>query len=430
MASTTKIVELSLLIAKETAKVDGFLSRKGLAAPSFDEDAPQSIPIPDESADIKEARLAVIEACSELKDLMTGPKELLRFKWTDYVSVKAILRFRLDKSFPVGQSTSFEAMSKFSGLNVMNVRRIVRHAIINHHFFKEDTPGVITHSALTAILADNELARNSLVVELDEFWPAAVRVADAMEKWPNSEEPNETGFSLANNSSKSMFDIFAEEPFRGERFGRYFSQDKTADGLLDNYPWAEKATMVDVGGSHGSVAISIAERFPHMKCYVQDLRDTVAEGASRLPTELQDQVTFMEQYVGDLNLTGTKLTTISDFFTEQPVIADVYYFKSIFHNWADKYSVKILQNLVPALKKGARIIIHERILPGLESLTTVDARRAINLDVGMLQLLNAQQREMHEWPKVFSRAHPGFRYLGAHQPPDAVRWIIEAEWQG
>lgn len=67
----------------------------------------------------------------------------------------------------------------------------------------------------------------------------------------------------------------------------------------------------------------------------------------------------------------------SDFFTPQTVSADIYHFKSIFHNWADKYSIKILQNLIPALRKGAKIVIHERILPGLESLTTVDARRAM-----------------------------------------------------
>jgi hypothetical protein len=90
--------------------------------------------------------------------------------------VKAILRFKLDKSFPVGEPTSFDVMSQFSGLSVMNVRRIVRHAIISHRFFQENTPGVITHSALTAILATDELMRNSLVVELDEFWPVGFKV--------------------------------------------------------------------------------------------------------------------------------------------------------------------------------------------------------------------------------------------------------------
>jgi hypothetical protein len=95
-----------------------------------------------------------------------------------------------------------------------------------------------------------------------------------------------------------MYDIFADNPDRGDRFGRFFSKPDPivrADSLLDNYPWSEKATMVDVGGSHGSVAISIAERFANMSCVVQDLPDTVAEGEARLPANLRDRVTFMAQ---------------------------------------------------------------------------------------------------------------------------------------
>ncbi|KAI3323802.1 hypothetical protein HD806DRAFT_534920 [Xylariaceae sp. AK1471] len=57
----------------------------------------------------------------------------------------------------------------------------------------------------------------SLVVELDEFWPAGVKMADAMETWPNSDENNGTGFSLANNTNKSMFDFFADHHDRGEQ---------------------------------------------------------------------------------------------------------------------------------------------------------------------------------------------------------------------
>lgn len=93
-----------------------------------------------------------------------------------------------------------------------------------------------------------------------------------------------------------MFDIFAEDPERAGRFGMYFSRDKESpNALLDNYPWASKETIVDVGGSHGSVAINLAERFPHIKCVVQDLPDTVTEGVSRLPPGLKDRITFMAQ---------------------------------------------------------------------------------------------------------------------------------------
>lgn len=66
-------------------------------------------------------------------------------------------------------------MSEFSGLDVKNVRRIVRHAIINHRFFHEKALGEITHSALTAVLVNDPVARNRLVVGLEEFWPAGVK---------------------------------------------------------------------------------------------------------------------------------------------------------------------------------------------------------------------------------------------------------------
>lgn len=55
--------------------------------------------------------------------------------------------------------------------------------------------------------------------------------------------------------------------------------------------------------------------------------------------------------------------TTHDFFTPQSVSADLYYFRWVFHNWSDAYVVKILQNLVPALKPGARILLNDGVLP-------------------------------------------------------------------
>lgn len=58
----------------------------------------------------------------------------------------------------------------------MNVKRIVRHAILIHRFFQEKTPGIITHSAPSAVIARDELARNALIVQLEEFVPAGFKV--------------------------------------------------------------------------------------------------------------------------------------------------------------------------------------------------------------------------------------------------------------
>jgi hypothetical protein len=93
-----------------------------------------------------------------------------------------------------------------------------------------------------------------------------------------------------------MFDIFAQDPVRGARFGMLFSRaDEPSTMLLDNYPWNDAQTFVDVGGSHGSIAIALAHHFPHIKCVVQDLPLTIAEGLSRLSTDLKDKVIFMAQ---------------------------------------------------------------------------------------------------------------------------------------
>ncbi|KAF1841298.1 S-adenosyl-L-methionine-dependent methyltransferase [Cucurbitaria berberidis CBS 394.84] len=415
MASQKRIVKLSSIIASNTTTLNNFLVENNLPEPSFEADALWALPIPDDNVDVKAARIAIIDSCIELQALVTGPKELLRYDAVAYVSVRIILRLKLDKSFLVGASTSFEAMAKVSGLSVMNVRRVVRHAILCHRFFQEKKPGVITHSALTAVLAGDALTRNALIVQLQEFAPAGTKAADALENWPNSEENNETGFSLANNSTKSMYDIFALDPGRGSRFGTLFSRpDEPFHMLLDNYPWHDVETFVDVGGSHGSIAVALAERFPHIKCVVQDLPDTVVEGASRLAPALKDRVEFMAH----------------DFFTAQAATADVYYFRSIFHNWSDKYCIKILQALIPALKHGARIIIHERMLPPHDALASADAKPVIKMDILMLQLLNAQQREAEEWLELFRRADSRYRYIGAKQPKGGVRWIIEARWDG
>jgi hypothetical protein len=48
----------------------------------------------------------------------------------------------------------------------------------------------------------------------------------------------------------------------------------------------------------------------------------------------------------------------------QPVEgADIYLLRWILHDWSDKYCIKILQNLIPALRKGTKIVINDICIP-------------------------------------------------------------------
>lgn len=117
--------------------------------------------------------------------------------------------------------------------------------------------------------------------------------------------------------------------------------------MLDAYDWASlgSVTMVDVGGGKGLACRALAKYFPDITFVVQDLADTVAAGQNQLPAELADRVKF----------------TTHDFFTPQPqgIGADVFFFRAIFHDWPDKYCIRILRNLIPGLKKGAKILIFD-----------------------------------------------------------------------
>ena len=67
-----------------------------------------------------------------------------------------------------------------------------------------------------------------------------------------------------------------------------------------------------------------------------------------MPPELKNRVHFMSH----------------DFWKEQPVKdVDVFYFRWIFHDWSDSHAVKILRQLIPVLKKGARILINDICMP-------------------------------------------------------------------
>lgn len=86
----------------------------------------------------------------------------------------------------------------------------------------------------------------------------------------------------------------------------------------------------------------------------------------------------------------------------------VYFFRWIIHNYSTPFAIKILKNLIPALKPGARIIINDHCLrePGAEN--PWDEKLIRRMDMVMLALLNAQERTEAEYRELFKAASDGF----------------------
>lgn len=149
----------------------------------------------------------------------------------------------------------------------------------------------------------------------------------------------------------SFYQALSSDPERARRFGEGMSFFTTGEGfslrhLTDGYPWESVApgAVVDLGGSHGDAAFALARKFPNLHLIVQDLPEVIANSKEEEGLDVK----FLSH----------------NFFDEQPIKdAEVYYFRWTLHNWSDKYVCKALRALIPALKRGARLLIVDTIMP-------------------------------------------------------------------
>ncbi len=196
----------------------------------------------------------------------------------------------------------------------------------------------------------------------------------ALEKWgAEPTEPNRTAFNITNSTEKSQFDWMVTEP-EGQEAGRRFALAMTSYATISSrptaerdttklskaYPWGElgRSTVVDVGGSRGTDSVYLARHFPKLSFVVQDLATMIDGADATLAPELRGRVTYMPY----------------SFLTPQTVTADVYLIKYCFHNWPDSQCVRILQNQVPALRKGARLVVCDALVPPPGIMSPVDER--------------------------------------------------------
>ncbi|KAL8704905.1 MAG: hypothetical protein Q9201_001974 [Fulgogasparrea decipioides] len=258
---------------------------------------------------------------------------------------------------PVDGEKSFADIANAIGVDEDRTQRVLRLAMTNG-VFKETQPGLVSHTGISALMAQNPMSIKAVVGHaIDDIYPASCKLADTMERYPVPENPLiETPFAMAYNTGMPFFDYMEKHPARINRFHeamRAFNSigPYSGEALAQGYDWSEWAsgTLVDVGGSSGHTSLRIAENSSIAKFIVQDLSaDEVKNAQKGLRKEQQGRVEFM-QY---------------DFFKPQPVKdADAYFFRLIFHNWPDKQCIEILRNLVPALKDGASVLICDLVLP-------------------------------------------------------------------
>lgn len=94
---------------------------------------------------------------------------------------------------------------------------------------------------------------------------------------------------------------------------------------------------------------------------------------------------------------------------------------SVLHDWNDETCVKILTQVISAMKPGySKVLINENVIP-----ETGAQWEATALDVMMLTLLASRERTRDNWDSLLSQA--GLKIVNVWTVANGVESLIECE---
>ena len=105
--------------------------------------------------------------------------------------------------------------------------------------------------------------------------------------------------------------------------------------------------------------------------------------------------------------------------------ADVYLLRMIIHDWQPEDAAKILRQLVPAMKKGSRIIIMDTLLPRPGTAPAVQESLLRAREMTMLQTFNSTERDMDDWKAVLKHADSRLQIANVVQPLGSMMAVLE-----
>jgi len=159
---------------------------------------------------------------------------------------------------------SFTDIAAKLSLPEYRLYRILRHAM-TFRVFRESRPGYVAHTGPSAAFIRYPLLNDWVSFNLDEVWPADTKLAEALRRFGDSEEPGDSAIGLAYSfpKDKTYWDFVAndgEGETKGWRQKRFAQAMKfIAAGnphahhhLHAAFDWAGlgKATVVDVSDTH------------------------------------------------------------------------------------------------------------------------------------------------------------------------------------
>ena len=203
-----------------------------------------------------------------------------------------------------------------------------------------------------------------------------------------------------------IFDYLAQHPDEAALFSETMVGIHGAEppAVAAAYDFSSCGTIVDVGGASGNMLAHILTRHPQPKGVLFDRPHVVSDAPAFLRARgVADRVTITE----------------GNFFERVPEGGDAYILSHIIHDWTEAQCHTILSNCRRAMKKDAKLLIVEFVLP--EGNTPHFGKLA---DMVMLTLPGGEERTAPEYRTLLDAA--GFTMTRVVPTASDVS-VVEAE---
>ncbi|KAH7256096.1 S-adenosyl-L-methionine-dependent methyltransferase [Fusarium tricinctum] len=397
------ILGLAEGILEKTKEITKYLQTHNVAAPTFSCSS-ASVPV---ATDYHDLQISLKESLEDLQRLVEGPAKFYRhylMRGYELAAFQVALDFNFFSLIPSTGEISLDELARKAGLDVDRTGRIMR-LLITHRFFKEMTPGFVSHNSFSIALQDEEFS-SVVHYSFDEMLKAAVETSASLKADPNHSDSLHCPFHTRHGVP--IFNYYSKHPKEAARFAKAMAgwrrMENSVTELRDNFPWQSlNGTVVDIGGGSGHVSIILAQTFPQLSFQVQDQNeDMLAVGQNLLTDDVRGRVSF----------------TKASFFEPQTYKgAAAYMIRQCTHNWADKDVVTMFKSVVPGLESSppeTPLLINDIILPEPGTVSRIWEREMRQADMVMLVSYGAKQRTRAEFESLLKEADTRYEIRKVH----------------
>ena len=180
-----------------------------------------------------------------------------------------------------------------------------------------------------------------------------------------------------------VFEYYHAHPAEAAKFGQYMGlmTRRLETFLFTRHRFQPFATVADIGGSMGDLAMAILREYPGTRAVLVDRPDVV---------DLARPIVAASPLAERVELVGGS-------FFEQVPAADLYTLKQILHDWDDRECREILRCIRAAMNPSARVAVIDHVL---DDVPTPNESQAT--DIAMMVWDTGRERKLSEFTALFA----------------------------